>query len=480
MITINLHRLFAAAAGLLCLQAAFAGRPAINFTSTDTALTATFAWARDMAMSYVHDSGDPVGPWYEAALPGRHSFCMRDLAHQAVAGHLLGLDGHNRNMTGRIAANISGSKDWCSYWETERTGRPTPCDYANDKEFWYNLPANFDIMRACLELYEWTGDTDYLTHPDYVNFYRRTARDYASRWQLTPDSIMSRRRYMNTPEPFNPKNGFHTCRGLPSYAENFSGITVAVDLVGAARKGYEAYAELRRLGGDSSGEAAFARGRAGDYGELIENVWWDDSLGRYNTYYKEDGTFHRGEGLPYLLLIDAIGHKSEAVADVLSRDWNVENLSAFPCFLYRLGYADKAHEILTSLPGVKRSDYPEVSFGAVEGIFRGLMGIEASASRGTVATCHRGAADVTDSATGVPVAGGTVDVTHKGHTSSTLTNRTGRTLKWEASFAGSPAQLYSNGRKVRSSVSRDAAGNPVTTATVKVKPGATVEITTNK
>lgn len=478
MITINFQRLFAAAAAALCLPAAFAARPAINFTSTDSALNATFTWARDMAMSYVHDSGDAVGPWYEAALPGRYSFCMRDLAHQAVAGHLLGLDVHNRNMTGRIAANISESKDWCSYWETERLDRPTPCDYANDKEFWYNLPANFDIMRACHDLYEWTGDTDYIIHPDFVNFYRRTAHDYAERWQLEPDSIMSRRRYMNTPEPFNPKNGFHTCRGLPSYAENFSGITVAIDLLGAARKGYEAYAELRRLSGDSSNEAAFGRRRAEEYASLIENVWWDDSMKRYNTYYKEDGSFHRGEGIPYMLLTGAVDHTGDAVVDVLSRDWNVENLSAFPYFLYRLGYPAKAYEILTSLPTVKRSDYPEVAFGTIEGIFRGLMGIEASASRSTVATCHRG--EATDSATGVPVAGGTIDVTHKGCTSSSLTNRTDRTIKWEASFAGSLRQLYCNGRKVKSSVGHDAAGHPVTTVTVKVRPGATAEITVKK
>lgn len=476
----NLHRIIMAAAGALCLQAAFAARPAINFISTDSALNATFEWARDMAMSYVHDSGDPVGPWYEAALPGRYSFCMRDLAHQAVAGHLLGLDEHNRNMTGRIASNVSESKDWCSYWETERLDRPTPCDYANDKEFWYNLPANFDMMRACRDLYEWTGDADYLIHPDYVNFYCRTAHDYADRWALTPDSIMSRRRYMNTPVPFNPKNGFHTCRGLPSYAENFSGITVAVDLVGAARKGYEAYADLRRLSGDSSREADFGRRRAGEYAELMENVWWDDSMKRYNTYYKEDGSFHRGEGIPYLLLIDAVDHPAQAVADVLSRDWNVENLSAFPYFLYRNGYDEKAYAILTSLPSVKRSDYPEVSFGAIEGIFRGLMGIEASASRGTVATCHRGTDDVEDRATDVPVAGGVIDVTHKGGSSSEFTNRTGRTLKWEASFIGDHTTLYCNGRKVKSRLSHDAAGHPVSTAVVKVKPGQTVEISVNK
>lgn len=426
-----------------------------------------------MALSYVHDGSDPVGLWYEAALPGRESFCIRDLSHQAVAAHLLGLAAHNRNMTGRIASNISDSKDWCSWWETERLNRPTPCDYKNDKEFWYNLPANFDLIRTCLDLYEWTGDKDYLSAPEYAEFYRRSTRDYADRWNLTPDSIMGRRRIMNTEKG----RSFYTSRGLPSYAENFSGITVAIDLIGAARRGYEAYAAICRLNGDRR-EAEDASRTAEAYRELAENTWWDAANGRYNTYFKEDSTFHRGEGIPYMLLIGAIDRPERTAAsvdDVLSRDWNVENLSAFPYFLYRLGYGAKAREILTSLPAVKRADYPEVSYGAIEGIFRGLMGIEASASRGTVSTCHRSAdPQATASATDVPVAGGTIDVSHKGHSLSTLTNRTGSTLRWEASFAGEHRELYADGKKLKVTTRRDPSGETVTTATVKVKPGKTV------
>ncbi len=475
MTQMKLNRLFTSAAGAMCLLTAAAAHPAINFTSNDSALNSTFEWARDMAMSYVHDGSDPVGLWYEAALPGRESFCIRDLSHQAIAGHLLGLAAHNRNMTGRIAANISDNRDWCSFWETDRLDRPTPCDYKNDKEFWYNLPANFDLMRACHELYEWTGDKDYLKSPEYLEFYRRTAHDYVDRWNLHHDSIMGRQRIMNTRRGLD----FYTCRGLPSYAENFSGITVAIDLIGAARKGYEAYAEICRLNGDSK-EAAYAADMADGYKSVTEDTWWDDSLKRYNTYYKEDGSFHRGEGIPYMLLIKAIDcpeRAAAAVADVLSRDWNVENLSAFPYFLYRLGYGAKARELLTSLPSVKRADYPEVSYGAIEGIFRGLMGIEASASRQSVTTCHRSDnPDATSTATSVPVAGGTIDVAHKGNTSSTLTNNTDRKITWEAAFAGSHDALYHNGKKLKTSSRHDPAGTCVTYATIKVSPGKSATI----
>ena len=88
----------------------------VRFTTTDTTLQRTFDWARDMALSYVHDGSDPVGLWYEAALPGRDAFCMRDVSHQVVGAALLGLDEHNRNMLSRIASNISESKDWEWEW----------------------------------------------------------------------------------------------------------------------------------------------------------------------------------------------------------------------------------------------------------------------------------------------------------------------------------------------------------------------------
>lgn len=427
-----------------------AGEPA-KFQSTDTAVQRAYEWARDMALSYVHDGNDPVGIWYEAALPGRDAFCMRDLSHQTIGAELLGLSAHNANMLGKVAENISENKDWCSYWEIDKLNRPAPCDYSNDKEFWYNLPANFDVVRACYGVYEWTGDRRYVDAPVFVNFYERTVSDYAGRWNLSADSIMSRRRFMNTPEDFNPKNGFHTCRGLPSYAENFSGITVAIDLLGAIKCGYEAYGKMCALK-DRPAEAEHAAITASRYGKIIDGQWWDAANKRYNTYYKENGEFHRGEGVPYLLLIGAIDQPERAqasVADVLSRDWNVENLSAFPVFLYRLGHAADARRILTALPTMKRNDYPEVSFGVVEGVFRGLMGIEPSASQSAVATCYKGEDDTEATATDVPLLGGKITVTHKGRSHSSLTNNTPKELKWEASFIAADGTVVTRSTAVK-------------------------------
>lgn len=78
------------------------------FTSNDSELDQIYVWARKMALSYAHDGQNaPVGPWYEAALPQREAFCMRDVSHQTIGAEVLGLTAHNKNMMHRFAENIS-------------------------------------------------------------------------------------------------------------------------------------------------------------------------------------------------------------------------------------------------------------------------------------------------------------------------------------------------------------------------------------
>ena len=54
----------------------------LQFELSDPKLVQAFQWAKSQALVYAHDHSDPVGPWYEAALPGRDSFCMPDVSHQ--------------------------------------------------------------------------------------------------------------------------------------------------------------------------------------------------------------------------------------------------------------------------------------------------------------------------------------------------------------------------------------------------------------
>lgn len=447
-----------------------------TFTSSDPLLEQSFNWAKAKALSYSHDKGDPVGAWCEAALPNREAFCMRDVSHQTTGAHIIGLAKHNKNMMKKFAENINESRDWCTYWEINRYDKPAPIDYASDSEFWYCLNANSDVMMACLKMYEWTGDEDYISDPAMRNFYDRSVNEFITRWQLQPESIMDREQIMNKPANFDPNYSFHTCRGLASYVENFGGLTVAVDLVGGLYAGHQAYADIARLNGDKKA-AKEAEATAQAYRDLLENTWWDADNNRYNTFWTTDRQFARGEGVPFLLWFDAVadGDRIRAgVADMLAKtDWNVENQSYFPALLYRLGYDDDAYRFVTSLPVNDRADYPEVSFGVVEGIVGGAMGLKPSASTKSVSTqSHLGA--TTAEIRNVPALGGFLSLRHDGATSSTLTNDTGKALTWNVSFPGNHSAVIANGKKYRTTVSRDIYGKEISTAAVKLPHGATV------
>ena len=169
----------------------------LQFDSPNRELVAAFDWAKNKALSYAHDHSDPVGFWYEAALPNREAFCMRDVSHQAIGAEILGLSKHNHNMFLKFAQNISKEKDYCTYWEINRYDKPAPVDYENDKDFWYNLPSNFDVIFNAYRLYKWTGNMDYLENPDLKNFYALSLNEYIHEWDLSSEDISRRNRSMN-------------------------------------------------------------------------------------------------------------------------------------------------------------------------------------------------------------------------------------------------------------------------------------------
>lgn len=437
------------------------------FTSSDKNLEKTYRWAKKTALGYAHDNGDPVGAWYEAALPQREAFCMRDVSHQTVGAHILGLAKHNKNMMRKFASNISESRDYCSYWEINRYDKPAPADYASDSEFWYNLNANFDVMQACLRMYEWTADRDYISDKDFTDFYDISAGPYLDRWQLRPESIMDRPRYMNQAPDFNESNNFHSCRGLASYVENFRGLTVGVDLLAALQGGFRAYSRIEALNGNSA-KSAEASAMADAYREIIDTRWWDTAENRYNTFWTTERKFYRGEGVPFILWFDATNkpeRKQACVADILTREWNVENMSAFPKLFYDLGYNEEAYRFLTTLPATNRSEYPEVSYGLVEGIVCGAMGLNPSFSSKSVSSLSRIDSNFCE-IKNVPLFDGFISLRHDGMKSSCMKNDTGTDLEWKASFQGEHQYLYCGADRLEASVTTDVKGNKLSYVTV--------------
>ena len=456
----------------------------VHFQSSDTALENAFTWAKHMALHYQAAPGDPVGPWYESALPPRYAFCMRDVSHQCIGAEILGMHRENKNMFTKFTTHISESKDWCSYWEMDKFDRPSPADYRNDREFWYNLNANFDLIDACWRSYCWTGDSLYLKDPAFSNFYDRTTHDYIQKWILQPDSLLTRPAYPNAPIPFNIDDAFHRCRGLPSYSEGVPDLKMGVDLVGALYRGLSSYAAIVEANGDPKTAETY-RQKAKTYQDRIDAEWWDDSASLYHTWYSNKRQFGQGEGETFLLWFDALKdstRKKRTIQHIMSMDLNVENLSYLPLQYYRNGYWDQAYALILHLanPSTQRREYPEVSYGLIEAVVQGLMGVDANAITHTVSTLYRSDKPAKSQVADLPILNTNLTLTHFDKTRSSIINTGRHPFQWKAQFTGNYQEASINGnshRKLKKGT--DQQGQVISYLDVSVAPGEKVNIHVN-
>lgn len=412
----------------------------VSFTSEDTSVQKAFEWAKTMALHYRGNSNDPVGPWYESALPPRYAFCMRDVSHQCVGAEILGMDKENLNMFSLFVSNISASKNWCSFWEINKWNKPAPEDYRDDKAFWYNLPANFDLMNACFRLYQWTGNAHYISDPGFANFQEKTVNEYIDQWRLQPDFLLIRPSHPNAPVPFNENDSFNRCRGLPSYAESRPDIKMGVDLVASIYRGLLTYSSVLSLKGHIK-EADNFRKLAQSYHARLESDWWNRKEGKYYTFYDNSGSFGNDEGETFLLWFDAITDKeriNKTFKNISGIFKNVENSSYYPLIYYRYGRWEEARRYLLWLasPSTKRREYPEVSYGIIEGIVQGLMGISPDASLNIITTLYRPVRQGSSAIKNLNIFSTKINLTHKGNKESMLFNDGNKSFKWKAVFYG--------------------------------------------
>ena len=446
----------------------------VSFRSSDKKLESTFGWAKEMALSYAHHEGDAVGPWYEAALPGRDAFCMRDASHQSIPAEMLGLSRHNFNMMKRFAMYMDAGRDYCTFWEINKMGKACPNDYKDDTNFWYNLNGNFDVLYACWRLYEWTGDKRYLKDQELAKFYKTSVNEYAERWQLGPNQILARPLNLNNKPETTGRYRF--TRGLPSYVENRAGLNASSDLVATAYAGYKAYADMMKAVGQEKDGKAY-RNTAEKYRALLENEWWNEADNTYYALHSAKGEFIKRGEQTYILWFGIAQNKERisktAKQMMASKQWNAENISYFPTLWCRYGYADEAYKVLTAVPSMHRKEYPEVSYGMIEGIVSGTMGIMPSASENRVTTLPQlPAGDEWAELKNLKMLGGSVDVKHEGNKKSSFTNHTESILEWKAAFHGEEG-IRVAGKKKRHKTDTDVMGKSVSYVIVKVKPGTT-------
>ncbi len=451
----------------------------VEFASSDTALQNSFYRAKELALSYKGNPSDPVGPWYEAALPSRQAFCIRDVSHQSIGAEILGLSAENKNMLTHFVSNISASKDWCTYWEMNKFGKPAPEDYRNDNEFWYNLNANFELVYACWRMYQWTGDKAYINSPVFKRFFTATLTSYITRWKLEADSLLKRPPYLNAPVPFNVKDYFHRCRGIPSYYEARDDIKMGIDLIAAIARAYKSCAAMESLWDNRKKSEAYTR-MAENYRKQIDEKWWDNSAQQYHTFYTNNSIFGNGEGATFLLWYDVLKDSSrirKTIEQLADTTLNVENRSYLSYQFARYGYADEAYKNIVHLmhPATKRREYPEVSFGVMEGIVQGVMGVSADAGSNRITTLYNYPFQHCASIDHLNILSAEVNLKHC-KKESTLTNNGKKTVTWRAAFHGNHSWLLMNGKKVKAFLQTDIMDNQTSYTDIRLLPGKTATV----
>jgi hypothetical protein len=444
----------------------------LDLSSSSDKLVEVFRWARSQAMAYAFDEGDPVGPWYEAVEPGREGFCIRDTCHQALGAQALGLARFNLNMLRKFAENISDSRDWCSYWEINRYNRPAPVDYENDAAFWYNLPANFDLVDCCFRMYVWTGDRTYVEDPVFLNFYERTVNDYVERWGLGVDRIMTRPRLLNMRGIYDPTKKFPPARGIPGYNEGDHGYVVGFDVLATERAAFRAYAHIQEVRGNSEQAQKFLE-KAAAIEALIENQWWNK---QGQCFFQRLSASHELE--------DCAPRRA---GNGLAADWrrDVESgAGGFPADATR----DEQVARLLDLSHA-RLEYPEVSFSRIGDLVTDLMGVtlefrsplEASTDGGWVEVTVRtlsglGAGMAWAEMRNLPIRACEVAVRHEGMQTTTFTNERGPALIWHAAFGGRHEELFVNGQAMPANVVTGEGGESVSSVRVAVGAGGQVSV----
>jgi hypothetical protein len=453
----------------------------IEFESSDKNLVDGFRWAKNQALLYIRDSG-AVGPWYEAALPGRNAFCMRDVSHMSTGAQMLGLGLRTRNMLRHFAANISASKKWCTWWEITGDGKPAPVDYKNDTDFWYDLPANFDVLDACYRQWLWTRDNAYVTDDVFLNYYRRTVTDYVRTWDH--DGLLEHL----------PGDGH---MGIATYDEDLENqVLVGADLIAAQYAAYRAYGAIANYRNEMTTAAEFTR-KANCLKSLYNDKWWDSSTKSFFGALGEDGKFDRnlqastgGSDIefPLYFRLTEEGLKTHASLDRLEAYVHldgavrtgivggVEGLSYLPDIFYKHGRSQSGYAVLLALmsPDLKRRTYPEVSYTVIGNIGTGLMGILPPPHAGTVETFPQLTARTAWAALHhVPFGNNIITVRHSGNGETALSNEMGSDLLWRAGFPGQGTSVLVDGKRVPAETAIRPGGLNETYCTVQVASGIT-------
>ncbi|WP_369374053.1 hypothetical protein AB1046_07885 [Promicromonospora sp. Populi] len=404
-----------------------AGLPSL--ASSDTSLGEIFDWACRESLGFVRTGRAGEVPSYWAGLQDRPMFYSRDVCHQALAGHLLGLGAENFVMLEHFARSATERRGFYPLWAFLFDGTPAPIDYHDDDRFVRETPAAFELAETALRLYRWTGDERYRTGAAFASYYRNLVREFIPRHDILGTGVAGER---GTEDIF---------AGSPSYNESREGAGLQVAGDGLSSQ-WAALTAIARLVPDAA-LAAEAQQAADITRRVFEDSWWDADAQQYLTGVSADRRFtdfaYEPSWFPAVKGLLPAGERATAHLDFVARGMATRPPANIEAFTYLpeayLAYDDDA----TAMSWIRhladsRSDYPEVPFTLVQHLALGLTGLEPAwdGALQTRSHVHDQWIQVDD----VPVGPARVSIRHEGQEASTLTVVAGQPVRWSALVGG--------------------------------------------
>jgi len=461
-------------------------RSGIAFSSSSPALNAAWSFAVPMAMSYLQTGKPGVMPSYWAGLLDRPAFYARDLAHQALGGHLLGLDEENLAMLRVFAASALANADRKSFplWSFDFKGAIYPLDWHSDTDYVRETPTPFDLLCAAARLHNWTLDDSYRDDPALWAAHTAYAvGDFVPLHDPLGQGIAGQA---------NPSGNIFF--GAASYVENGEGLIVAADTLAKQAAALEAYAVWQAQLANSSG-AASSFAAAERLRQIFNN----------STWFLENRGYARGitgKGVQYGYLetqsvfpgtshliepgTRADAHIAMVIANASAS--GTELRTYVPELLFEFGWPNAAADYIAQLLADPRNTYPEVSFTLVADLAAHLMGLAPAPGAGVgrgllLTTMGLNLPSDTSAATAshVPVCGRSITVTQTvgaapDSGSTTLLLEAGEPVSWEARFRGSAPALLVNGTSVEAQIGVTPAGLMFSSVTVQLAAGEAVVV----
>ncbi len=395
-----------------------------------TDLVESFIWASSRAREWVQTgrSADFL-PSYWAGLTDRPMFYSRDLAHQMLGAHLLGLDTENLAMLRHFAASATERRGWYPLWAFLFDGTPAAIDYHDDDDFVREIPAPFELVEKAVEQYRWTRDDRFLRTPEIASFIRTTLTSFVQAHDPLGNGVAGER------------GSGRIFQGTATYNEVEKQPHLLVSADGIASQ-WAAHAALADVTKEAGLDREFARWNAERTHaletEFAEN-WWLADHRCYTAGFTREGPVSgfslESTWFPAVKGLMRADDRADAHLDFLgtgleqSPPHNIEAFTYLPEAYLRYGRDEEALRWIRHLAD-SRAHYPEVPFTHVAHLAAGLTGLAPGAHRGEVRTRSHIPADAWLEADQVAVGTSVVGVRHEGHEASELWVTGGNAVDW--------------------------------------------------